>query len=126
MSNDNQTGQIGLSDLIRQVKQDLLSASAEETGIPLFSVDSVELELQVTLKKEGKAGVKIYVLELGGGSSRNDVQTIKVKLSPLLSKDKLLVSYQEKNPEAVQEFVAKSIEALMKGSGDAGVSQQFD
>jgi hypothetical protein len=117
MSNENL---IGLTELIQKVKQELLAASIpaspnEETDIPLFSVDSVELELQVTVKKDVKGGVKVYVLEAGGGASRDDVQKVKVTLSPLLKKEQLLGIYKKLYPERWQEFIKTSVDSLTKG-----------
>ncbi|MEL6462561.1 MAG: trypco2 family protein [Cyanobacteria bacterium J06621_15] len=112
---------IGLSELIQQVKQELLTTLPEnENDIPLLSVDSVELELQVTVKNEGKAGIKLYVLELGGGNSQDDVQKVKVALSPLLSKEQMLAIYKKKYPERWNELLETSIEGGMKGNEQPG------
>ncbi|NEP77336.1 MAG: hypothetical protein F6K17_02060 [Okeania sp. SIO3C4] len=112
MSNENS---IGLAELIQQVKQELLTQAPDsETDIPIFAVDSVELELQVTVKKEGKAGIKIYVLEMGGGGSRDDVQKVKVKLSPLLNKEQLLKIYKKRHPENFKDVLIDSSEAMLK------------
>lgn len=116
MSEENS---IGLSELIQQVKKELLAQSPDmETDIPIFAVDSVELELQVTVKKEAKGGIKIYVLEMGGGASRDDVQKVKLKLSPLLNKEQLLAIYKKRYPERWSELLEKAGEALTKGSSD--------
>ena len=113
MSNENS---IGLAELIQQVKQELLTQSSDsETDIPILAVDSVELELQVTVKKEGEAKIKIYVLEMGGGGSRDDVQKVKVKLSPLLNREQLLAMYKKQYPERWEKLLEKNIEAPMKG-----------
>ncbi|MCC5646212.1 hypothetical protein LC607_25450 [Nostoc sp. CHAB 5824] len=122
MSNENP---IGLTELIQKVKKELLAAAITtshnlEESIPLFSVDSVELELQVTVKKDVKGGVKVYVLEAGGGASRDDVQKVKVTLSPLLKKEQLLGIYKNLYPERWQEFMKTSVEGLTKGSEEPG------
>jgi len=116
---------IGLAELIEQVKRELLAPSIEgETDIPLLRVDEVELELQVTVKKEGKRAIKIYVLELGGGGSRDDVQKVKVKLSPVINKETLLNLYRKRHPERLEKLVEQNIEGTFKGGGD-NVSDQF-
>lgn len=122
-----QEGSIGLAELIEQVKRELLATSLDnETNVPFLSVDSIELELQVTVKREGKTGIKIYVLEAGGSASRDDVQTVKVKLSPLLGKEKLLEDYQKRHPDRVQKLADKSLGALFKNVDDGtSVSEQF-
>jgi hypothetical protein len=122
MAEDNT---IGLAELIEQVKRELLTPSLEgETDIPLLSVDSVELELQVTVKKEGNAGIKIYVLELGGKDSRDNVQKVKVKLSPIVSKEVLLGRYKKRYPERLNDLVDTSFEGIFKG-GSENLSQEF-
>lgn len=105
---------IGLAELIEQVKQELLNPPGD--NIPLFAVDSVELELQVAVKKEGTAGIKIYVVEIGGGGSRDDIQTVRIQLSPLLDKQELREIYKRKNPEQWKTFVKESSDALIKGN----------
>ncbi|RUT00803.1 hypothetical protein DSM106972_072120 [Dulcicalothrix desertica PCC 7102] len=113
---------VELAELIEQVKQELLSTyPSDKSNTPFLSVDSIELELQVTVKKEAKGGVKINVLqfgggELSGGGSRDDVQKVKVTLSPLLKKEQLLSIYQKHNPEQWKQFLETSVEALTKGS----------
>lgn len=121
----SEESRIGLAELIEQVKQELLTTyPSGKADTPFLSIDSVELELQVTVKKEGKGGVKINVLSVGGGElaggvSRDDIQKVKVKLSPLLNKEQLLGFYNKSiNPEKRKEFLKTSIEALTKGNGD--------
>ena len=110
---------IGLAELIEQVKLELLTPALDkETDIPLLSVEEVELELQVTVKKEGKGGIKIYVLELGGGGSRDDVQKVKVKLSPIINKETLLRLYKKRHPERLEKLVDQSMEGTFKGDVD--------
>ncbi|MEH2458037.1 trypco2 family protein [Nostoc sp.] len=126
MSNENPNPPIGLTELIEKVKEELLAAAItsspnEETHIPLFSVDSVELELQVTVKKDAKGAVKVYVLEAGGGVSRDDLQKVKVTLSPLLTKEQLLGIYKNLYPRRWQEFLKTSVDSLTKGSNDPGI-----
>lgn len=121
MSNENS---IGLAELIQQVKQELLMPAPDgETDIPILAVDAVELELQVRVKKAAQGGIKIYVLEMGAGGSRDDVQNVKVKLSPLLNKQQLLKIYQKRYPDRWQELLETVSDAAMKGSGDAS---EFD
>ncbi|MEH2146786.1 trypco2 family protein [Nostoc sp.] len=116
MSEENS---IGLAELIEQIKQELLSTEAErEKPIPLFSVDQVSLELQVTARKEGKAGIKVYVVELGGGGSRDNVQKVTVTLTPLLSKEERIALYKTRYPQKWKLLEETSIEGLLKGSND--------
>ncbi|HIK18776.1 MAG TPA: hypothetical protein IGS53_26315 [Leptolyngbyaceae cyanobacterium M33_DOE_097] len=117
---------IGLADLIAKVKNELIYVDLEqEKEAPVFWVNSVELELQVTVKREGKGGIKVYVVEAGAGISRDDVQKIKVSMTPLLTREEIRKLYQEKFPEKVREVFGKSLD-MMKGNTDnldAGLPQ---
>ncbi|MGC1310282.1 MAG: trypco2 family protein [Phormidesmis sp.] len=112
---------IELSELIEQVKKDLLTAVvARNSDTPLFLVESVELDLQVTAKREGKGGIKVDVVsigggELGGGVSREQTHSIKVRLSPLLDKAQLLAWYRELRGDDIMPAIKRSMDAFIKG-----------
>ena len=121
---------IGLAELIQQVKQELLSTvPGKAKEAPLLLVSSVEVEAQVTVKREGKAGIKIDVLsvgggELGGGISRDDVHKVKVTLSPLFDKERLMEFYQTLQADQVPTSVKQSMDALFKGE-EGDLADQF-
>ena len=121
---------IGLAELIEQVKRELLSTATGQTkDAPFLLVSAVEVEAQVTVKREGKAGVKIDIVsvgggELGGGISQDDVHKVKVTLSPLFDRERLLEFYQTLHSDQVPKSVKQSLDALFKGNdndADAGV-----
>lgn len=126
---DNDKSSIGLAEFIQQVKHDLLSvAPGKDKEAPFLFVESVELELQVTVKRTGKAGakggIKINVLgtggevgvEAGGELSRDDVHKVNVKLSPLFDKERLMEFYQTLHSDKVPTTVKNSLDALLKGN----------
>jgi Trypsin-co-occurring domain 2 len=125
------SSEIGLAEFIQQVKRELLTTYPDsENDTPLLSVDSVELELQVTVKKEGSGGIKIKVLQFGGGEisgklSRDDVQKVKVKLSPLVSKEALINTYGKQNPEKYQEFVDQTLRGILKGGAKSNLNEDL-
>jgi hypothetical protein len=129
MGNEDKSA-IGLDELITKVKQDLLSVTPEKE-LPMLFVDSVELELKVTVKGEGEGKVKIDVIpwiagaELGGKVSRDDVHTIKVKLSPLFDKAQLLEWYEDLYPDKVVPAVKQSFDGLMKDGTDENPSDLY-
>ena len=113
------TETLELSELIQHIKQELLTQSPDRNNdIPLFSVDSVELELQVTVKKEAKGGLKLYVAEAGTTLNQENIQKIKLTLSPLLDKETLLKIYKSRYPEKWKEFLKTGGDALTKGGKD--------
>lgn len=124
---DNTENMIGLAELIKQVKYELTYTDPDQAQEPpVFWVDAVELELQVTVKRDAKAGIKVYVLEAGGSSSRDDVQKVKVSLTPLLSKEEGRKVYQEKSPEKVREVAAKSLDLMKGDSGNLNITLPQD
>jgi hypothetical protein len=108
------TNSIGLEEFIEQVKRELLFSRDDTT--PLLSVDQVELQLQVTVHKEGNAGIQIQVVQFGGKLSNDDVHTVKVTLTPLISKEDRLRIYKEKYPEQMKALERVAIQGANKGS----------
>jgi hypothetical protein len=111
---------IGLNELIYQVKRELLNPeSREDDPVPLFTVDEIELEVAVTISREGQAGINIQVLNVGGGASREDAQTVRVKLKPLLSREELIAVLRKRDP-SLFEAVSEESQSLLKGAELSG------
>jgi len=90
--------------------------------VPLLYVDSIELELNVTVKKEASVGVKIYVVNLGGKASIDNGQIIKVKLSPLLSKEQILEDFQANQTKKSKAMIDLAEKSVVKGGGDGDIA----
>jgi hypothetical protein len=45
-----------------------------------------ELQMAFSLEGSGKAGVKIWIIEIGGGVKKTDSNTISVKFGPIAGK----------------------------------------
>ena len=112
------TNDIGLSKLIEEVRQELLPDESKPEVVPLLYVDSIELELNVTVKKEGSSGFKIYVVDLGGKASIDKGQIIKVKLSPLLSKEQILEDFKANQTKKSKSMIYLSEKSVVKGGND--------
>jgi hypothetical protein len=112
------TDSIGLSELIEKVRQELLPDPNKEEKVPLLYVDSIELELNVTVKQEANGSLKICVVDLGGKASIDKGQIIKVKLSPLLGKEEILENYKVNQPKKYAALVRRSGEEAVKGDDD--------
>jgi hypothetical protein len=79
---------VPLAAMIRQLRTELTAAITAAEGKELqFALGDVELELEVGVSNEGTAdaGVRLWVLTLGGnGTHRAEhVQRVKVILTPL-------------------------------------------
>lgn len=114
--------EIGLQELIYQVKQELLApnpAQRAKDPYPLFFVDKVEIEATVKVQKEANGGVKISVLSLAelnadGGIAKERSHVVRVSLSPLLSKESILAETLQ-DPQVAQRVRAIQQQALLRG-----------
>ncbi|MCH7647893.1 MAG: hypothetical protein IIA83_04725 [Thaumarchaeota archaeon] len=76
---------LGIASILDSLKKEfneIEEASKGKVGKYGFDVKGIELELQFTVSKKGKAGVNIWVVELGGEYAKEELQTIKIKLDP--------------------------------------------
>jgi hypothetical protein len=106
--------EIGLQELVYQVKKELLTQRPDDP-VPLFYVEGVELELNVAVRKEGRAGIQIYVVDIGGGGSHEKTQRVNVRLSPLYSRDEMR-GFVEQDPELGPRLQEVAKEGALKGS----------
>ena len=84
-----------LSDMMVGLREELKESQAKAQGEDLqFNVDTIDLEVQVTVSKEAKAGGKakwrFWVLseiegEVGAQIAKETIQTVRIRLSPAQS-----------------------------------------
>jgi hypothetical protein len=123
------SNKIGLGEFITKVKEEL--KPAEDS--PIFFLEKAELEIHVTVSQEGtleaeaqgKADLKINVLgvnvklgEAGAGGTasgklqRQKVHTIKVTLTPILTKEEIKSTLSR---EELDKIRAESRKKIMRG-----------
>lgn len=115
--------EIGIPELINQIKKELLTAQeAQDDSIsgPIFFIDKIELEIAVKVQKEGEAGVKVSVLSFAeikasGGLANERGQVVKVSLSPLIDKEKILDQLLA-DPDTRAKVIARVQEAIVRDS----------
>jgi hypothetical protein len=74
---------IELAELINGIREELNKARLAGGGEELrFEVGPIELEIEVTAARNGKSGIKVYVLELGANVSKQTTQRVKLALQP--------------------------------------------
>jgi hypothetical protein len=83
-----EVAEIGLGEVIRALRAELEEAMSEGEGSTIrFEATSVDLEFNVGITRtaDGKAGIRFWVLELGGGGSyaSERVQSVKLSLQPV-------------------------------------------
>jgi hypothetical protein len=75
---------VRLAELINEVASELLRAEELAEGRnqePVFRFEECEIEVAISVEKEGKAGIRVWVLELGGGAKKTDANTVTVKFT---------------------------------------------
>lgn len=106
---------IGLNEFIYKVKQDLLRPSPDLVDpVPIFAVDEIQLEVSVTVRKEGQGGINIQVLNVGTVVAKENVQVVRVTLKPLRTREELIADMRRLDPDLVQDWTNESIK-LLKG-----------
>ncbi len=103
---------VGLADAIRELRRELTEAMTEGQGKPIrFELGPVEMEFLLEVRKDagGEAGVRFWVISLGGKGSVSSGSTHRVKLS-LTPKDASGAS-----PEIADTEVADRIPEMNTG-----------
>lgn len=116
------SGELGLADFIREVKRELMaSEDGADDSAKLLVIEDIELDIQVGVSFDGKAGINVHVLQLGGSAKRDDVHTVKVKLQPLLSHQERVE--QLKQDPQWDDYVRASTEFTIKHLTPIATSQ---
>jgi hypothetical protein len=106
---------IGLTDLIYQVKRELLSGGSHaDDPVPLFAVEEIQVEVAVAVSRSGEGGINIQVFSIDAGVSKEDTQTVRVTLSPLRTRQELVSDLRTGDPESYQKMIKES-EKILKG-----------
>lgn len=120
--------EITLQDLIKQVKDELLTSPMDaqvDKDYPLFLVDQVELEIAVDFSYDAKAGIKIAIPQIlegsvEGGQGKVSGHTMKITLKPVLTYEERRRELQ-KYPKLWERIVDIQRRALTKTSNDDNV-----
>ncbi|MCC0095277.1 MULTISPECIES: trypco2 family protein [Streptomyces] len=75
---------IELADLLTSLRSEINRARVDAAGQDVrFKINSIDLELQVAVEKtgEGNAGVRFWVVSLGGKATAKSAETHTVKIA---------------------------------------------
>ena len=75
-------GRISIAEFIHKVKDELVRAQNRD-GDPFYELSEVTLEVSFVLDASAKAGVDLYVLELGGETKAQQSHKVTLRLTPL-------------------------------------------
>jgi hypothetical protein len=85
-SSSTDTSEIGLSEMIENLRKELEASLDMGRGRPVaFEIDKVELELNVTVtrKRQGETGVAFWVVKAGGSLEAENERAHKFNLTLL-------------------------------------------
>ena len=76
---------IPLAQMLASVTEELhkAQAAAQAKGEAMMQFAECELEFAIAAADEGKAGVKLYVINLSAGVKRTETNTIRVKFKSI-------------------------------------------
>lgn len=73
-----------ISDVLRQMEE--LRHIPQKSS---YLVEELEFELGITVTENTAVGVKVFVLNAGGGTENQNIQKVKIKLIPKNSRKKI-------------------------------------
>jgi len=105
-------GTVTFQQLIDQVKKEL-TPQFDEPENPLFLVEKIEIQVAVKISSEGKGGVNLQIVELGGGISKENSNIITVSLTPIIPPEQLR---QLLDSATKRQVTKESTRRLIKGA----------
>lgn len=97
---------IGLAEFIQNIKDELIQQHNAEK--PLFIIGEIELEIGVTVERSANGGMDIKVVQFGMQGTATDIQTVRVKLHPLVTPDEIRKGISSQERKRVQKDVLRS------------------
>jgi hypothetical protein len=107
---------IGLDEFIKKVKSELLS-SKDNSDLPIFFVEKIELEIAIKIVADASGALKIYVTEVNLGGSTEKTNTIKITLTPIITIEEIRERI-ENNPHYKKQLFRRSNQGVLKGDFD--------
>jgi hypothetical protein len=79
---------ISLADVLANITEELHKAqdAAKARGFATMQFEECELEFAIEAEHKGEAGIKVWVVDLGGGVKRTESNTIRLKFKTIPAK----------------------------------------
>ena len=79
------SNEIPLSEVLEEISRELKKASERSTkdGDATMQFEECEIEFAVKAEKDAKGSLKLWMLNIGGGSKKTDSNTIKIKFKKI-------------------------------------------
>jgi hypothetical protein len=106
MSKNKEIGtMISLPVFVEQLKRDLISNKIETT-VKAFIIDSVEVELDLTVKMEGEFGFTFMVVTAKSQLAEEKTQKVKLVLKPTVSLEEIREEVRKEGGLAYRELIS--------------------
>ncbi|MBN8580586.1 MAG: hypothetical protein J0L96_07935 [Anaerolineae bacterium] len=102
------TKELGLREFIKQIKNELLLSQSNPEEKFLY-IEEIEIEINIVVSGDINSGFNLGVITLGSEVKEDRIQKIKVKLSPLVSKENTFASMSKKEKNTTKELSKKHI-----------------
>ncbi len=97
---------IGIQELIEQVKSELLNTSQAEEA-PLFAISDVELEIAFTVERTAQGGINLQVVQGGVEKVWADTQKVRVRLEGLVTPEQIRKKMKPKDVEYGEKILTR-------------------
>jgi len=102
MDNTDTTGRIEISEVLKNISDELWQANeqAKQSNKATMVFTECEIEFAIETEAKANAGVKIYVVNLGGDAKRSDKNTVKLKFTALSEKPFVALGTADVSPQS--------------------------
>lgn len=110
--------EIGIYELVKGIREEVkkISDDPEIKQNPLFNLKNLELELNVAISAASEAGIKFFIVSLGGEYKKEQVNTIKLTFEPVLKVTPKKIKLEDAKGKAVlaSPFTLEKLKELVE------------
>lgn len=109
---NNKPQPIGISEFISRIKQELLEEYNQDK--PLLLISELELEITFSVERNMQGGVDFVVIESDVNKTMTNIQTLKMKLEPIVLPVDLRDKLSPEEKENAREQLIRSFRPKVK------------
>jgi len=106
--------QLGITDLIEQIKEELITNQKNTNNPNLFLIDEITVEVNFVIKGDIDGGFNLGVVTLDSNISEEKVQKVILKMTPLFTKEQILKKIAKSHQQLEATTQALAREASLK------------
>jgi len=78
---------LGFKEVLDKLKNDIKSIQKQDEKDRMFILNDIEIELSLTINKEGDGGINIGIVKAGGKVAKESIHKVILKLTPFTNGD---------------------------------------